>query len=357
LNWFPRARFGGKLGSMKTEALLSYSLIRSAFFTAEGLLLPAIDFLVNRRRPKLLTDDLELLKASRLELLKLLKTDAQNIANGLYPISVLKPESAFRHLKRIPRLFIDGVRAAHRKSKKEAHHFDQSAAELLESLPEYYRRNFHFQESGYLTDKSAELYDHQVEVLFAGSADAMRRLILKPLKQKFSGNGKGLRILEIGAGTGRATEFAQMAFPQAHITALDLSEAYLRLARKKTRTLKKTDFIQGDGADLPFKDQQFDAVYSVFLFHELPLEIREKVISESLRVLKPGGFVGLVDSLQIGDNPTFDRALTDFPKEFHEPFYKNYITHPMEELFSQLGVSDTRSETGFFSKVVWGSRL
>lgn len=327
------------------------------FFTAEGFLLPAIDLLVNRRRPKLLTDDIELLKTSRVELLRLLKSDAENIAAGIYPASVLKPESAFKHLTRIPKLFFDGVRAAQRKSSKEAHHFSNDANELLEELPEYYRRNFHFQDSGYLTDRSAELYDHQVEVLFAGSADAMRRMIIKPMKAKIPGNGKGLKFLEIGAGTGRATEFVQAAYPQAHITALDLSEAYLRLARKKTATLKKTDFVKGDGADLPYKDEHFDAVYSVFMFHELPEKVREQVIAESLRVLKPAGFIGLVDSLQLGDNPELDRALIDFPKEFHEPFYKNYIDNPMEDIFSKLGVLEVRSGRGFFSKVVSGAKL
>ena len=177
------------------------------------------------------------------------------------------------------------------------------------------------------------------------------------MKEQIPGNGKGLRFLEIAAGTGRATEFVQAAYPQAQITALDLSEAYLRLAKKKTSTLKKVSFLQGDGADLPFKEEQFDAVYSVFLFHELPMKVREKVISESLRVLKPGGFIGLVDSLQLGDNPKLDGALKDFPREFHEPFYKNYSEHPMEDLFSKLGVLKIESDRGFFSKVVTGSRL
>lgn len=342
---------------MRTQALVSYSLLRSAFYTAEGFLLPAIDLLVNRRRPKLLTDDLELLKNSRVEILNLFQQDAENIAAGIYPMSVLKPEPVLKHLKRIPKLFIDGVRAAHRKSKKQAQKFGEEASELLENLPEYYRRNFHFQNDGYLTDTSAELYDHQVEVLFAGAGDAMRRLIIKPMKEVLPGDGKGLRILEIGAGTGRATEFVQAAYPQAQITALDLSEAYLRLARQKTKTLKKADFIQGDGADLPFKDEQFDAVYSVFLFHELPREVREQVIKESLRVLKPAGFIGMVDSLQLGDNSQFDRALKDFPKEFHEPFYKSYIETPMEQLFNEAKILDPQTKTGFFSKVLFGTKF
>ena len=43
------------------------------------------------------------------------------------------------------------------------------------TYPAYYRQNFHFQSGGWLTDHSAAIYDTQVEVLFTGAADVMRR--------------------------------------------------------------------------------------------------------------------------------------------------------------------------------------
>ena len=52
-----------------------------------------------------------------------------------------------------------------------------------ENYPNYYLRNFHHQTDGYLSDFSASIYDLQVEILFNGSADAMRRRIIKPLKE------------------------------------------------------------------------------------------------------------------------------------------------------------------------------
>ena len=48
--------------------------------------------------------------------------------------------------------------------------------------PRYYLQKFHFQSDGYLSEASAERYDHQVEVLFGGGAAAMRRQALVPLK-------------------------------------------------------------------------------------------------------------------------------------------------------------------------------
>jgi ubiquinone/menaquinone biosynthesis C-methylase UbiE len=339
------------------KPLLSYSLLRSALFSAEGLFIPAIDALVNLRRPRLLTDDMTLFKNAQLELFKLLKEDVENIVTGYYPLQVLQPENPWRHTLRIPKLFVQGIKAAQRKARQEAHVFDSEAAELMADLPSYYQRNFHFQESGYLSDESAELYEHQVDVLFAGGADAMRRLILPPLKDfSKTSSGQGLHLLEVAAGTGRASQFTRMALPKARLTLSDLSEPYLKKARQNFTNDLKTDFIQADASQLPFQDQTFNGTYSVFLFHELPQAERSKVIKEALRVTKPGGFIGMVDSLQKGDHPEFDEALADFPKEFHEPFYKNYSLHPLEDLLESFDVEDVQSKTGFFSKVVWGKK-
>lgn len=49
-----------------------------------------------------------------------------------------------------------------------------------EAFPDYYLQNFHHQTDGYLSDHSAALYDLQVEILFNGAADPMRRRLLKP---------------------------------------------------------------------------------------------------------------------------------------------------------------------------------
>ena len=105
-------------------------------------------------------------------------------------------------------------------------------------------------------------------------------------------------------------------------------------------------------AELDFADQRFDAVYSVFLFHELPLPVREAVLAETMRVLRPGGFFGLVDSLQIGDDDELDWALEFFPREFHEPYYANYASNPMSGLLSQAGFENLEAGTGYLAKWV-----
>jgi ubiquinone/menaquinone biosynthesis C-methylase UbiE len=296
--------------------------------------------------------DMKTLQAIRSELLDLLRKDSRHLAQGDYPLQVLTPESPLRHFGRLPKLFADSFSIHLRRIRGKTTEFDAEARDLLSELPRYYRRNFHYQTSGYLSRRSAEVYEHQVELLFQGCADAMRRLILPELRKRFENtDGEGLRFLEIGAGTGRATRFVHLTFPKAKIIAVDLSDPYLKVAQRNLAKYPRIDFLQADGAHLPFKDGEFDAAYSVFLFHELPKIARPEVIAESKRVLKKGGFFGLVDSIQTGDKKLFDSLLQHFPKAFHEPFYREYISSPMEKLLKNQGLSEIRSDTGFTSKV------
>lgn len=341
-----------KQQQLKNKLSLGYSLARSAHFTAQQFTLPLLEALVTRSmkdRPSL---ELKNIKKSYKELYNLLKKDTDNIDKGLYPIEVLYPESLAKHALRYPKILVDGLHISRRRQGHESKEFNQEAREYLADLPEYYRRNFHYQSGGYLTEKSAELYEHQVEILFAGAADAMRRLIIPLAKDVFLNDGEGLRFLEVGAGTGRLTRFMKLAFPKAHITVLDLSEPYLKQARKNLVNFRGLDFVQGAAEELPFKEGHFDFVYSCFLFHELPADVRDAAVLEGMRVLKPGGFYGLVDSLQKDESEDLNWALEQFPKDFHEPFYKNYSLHPVEDLLKDCGFLDLRKDTGFFSKAV-----
>jgi len=161
----------------------------------------------------------------------------------------------------------------------------------------------------------------------------------------------------VGAGTGRLTKFMALAYPKAKIVALDVSSPYLQKARQNLKDFPRVDFVQGLAESVPFQDESFDFVYSCFLFHELPLEIRKKVIAEGFRLLKPQGYFGLVDSIQAKEAAHFQWALAQFPVDFHEPFYKNYLNHDMGTLLKAGKFKNIHSERGFFSKAVLGRKV
>ncbi|MGZ3687097.1 MAG: class I SAM-dependent methyltransferase, partial [Bdellovibrionota bacterium] len=271
--------------------LLTYSRARTLGFTAEFMLLNSLSKLIpgNQKHAPKFKASRELTARLRDEVDLLLRGDVASIREGHYPASVLKPESPREHLSRLPRVIWDGARIYRRRARGKTTEFTPEITELLHELPRYYRRNFHHQTDGYLSERSAEVYEHQVEMLFSGTADPMRRLIIPALKTHFkNSDGAGLTFLEVAAGTGRATRFVHQAFPKARIVATDLSDAYLKHAQKKLADCGRVDFLRAAGENLPFSDGKFDAVYSVFLFHELPMDARRAVIAEARRVLRPG---------------------------------------------------------------------
>lgn len=337
--------------SLLEKPLLGFSALRSLHYLIQyrsmyalSSSIPIFKQLPRHRKEK----EREIIR----ELFEVLKTDVKNITDGVYPAEVLRPESVLKHWTRIPQILIDGLTINWRRENRQTKVFKSEAQEYLSDVPEYYRRNFHFQTDGYLSQKSAELYDHQVELLFGGAADAMRRMLLKPMKENITAPRP--KILEIGCGTGSFTRFTAMTFPDAKVTAMDLSYPYLKIAKKRLSKFDRVEFIQGDGAHLPFQSESYDAVVTVFLFHELPKEERRRVLEESKRVLKKGGFFGAIDSIQIGDKKSLDEILERFPVDFHEPFYKSYVDTPMRDLIADLGFTDYQERLGFLSKTMWG---
>ena len=97
---------------------------------------------------------------------------------------------------------------------------------------------------------------------------------------------KGEKILEVGCGVGSdGVEFAKAG---ANYTAIDVSEQSLILAEKNFELNDlRGKFVLGSAENMPFKDGEFDFIYSWGVIHHTPNI--DKAISEIHRVLKPGG--------------------------------------------------------------------
>jgi len=285
------------------------------------------------------------------DLAALIARDLANVEAGLYPVPE-REDGALADRLEASRLFFDDLpEVARRRGEVQGQEvFDEG---LGDGLPRYYRQNFHFQTDGWLSERSAKLYDIQVETLFGGAANAMRRQALVPVAQHLRGRDqRRLQFLDIACGTGRFLREVKRAYPAMPVTGLDLSESYLAEARRNLRDLGRTGFVMAPAEAMPFEDERFDVVSSVFLFHELPPKIRRAVAREVRRVLKPGGLFVLVDSLQRGDTPGYDGLLERFPEGFHEPYYKGYIDEDLPALFAEAGMDHLSSETAWLSKVV-----
>lgn len=277
--------------------------------------------------------------------------DLANADRGLYPPPRDHDGKLAALIRRSRRYFADLPVAAERKA--EGRGTEVYSPELAEDLPAYYLQNFHFQTGGYLTEESAELYDMQVEVLFSGTANAMRRQCLVPIADYIRGKDqRKLKLLDIACGTGRFIRFVKQAFPRLTVTGSDLSAAYLEEARAHLKSHRDIEYKIAKAEALPFEDASFDIVTSIYLFHEVPPPIRREIAKEYARVLKPGGLLVFMDSLQTGDTPEFDAMLDSFPANFHEPFYKGYLREDLRAIFTEAGVQVVDTEPVFLSKRV-----
>ncbi|MBL7543995.1 MAG: class I SAM-dependent methyltransferase [Bdellovibrionaceae bacterium] len=353
-----KKRITEQLPEVKKNAALLYSLGRSLSYVSEQWALPWIDFLVTRHRVPYTNVQKGKIPVAYAKLYDILRQDAENMANGVYPYSVLKIENPYRHMKSLMNVFSDAIKISKRRQQHQSHDFDHTRDnEDFASAPDYSKRNFHYQTNGYFSDESAELYDHQVEILFAGSSHAMRRMLVGLIKKEIPNQGEGLHFLELGCGTGILTRFMKLAFPKAKITASDMSSSYLKKAQRDLADLSGISYVQSHAESLPFKDNTFDLVYSCYLFHELPLPTRKATLDESQRVLKQSGLWGFVDSLQNNDDKDMQWALDQFPVDFHEPFYKNYIQNSIETMLENTEMSIIGTTIGFLSKAILAKKI
>lgn len=335
--------------SLKGSAYKALTGSQIALYFGESLPLPLIYRLINGQMPEQHPEPQKFFQDIRTQIELLVDQDQYLFTEGLMPLSDLLPRSPSRHATRYLKVMADSFRVALRRAKRK--HNDIPAVDPIDSLPEYYLRNFHFQTDGYLSDFSAEIYDHQVDLLFRGTTDMMRRLGFAQIFSETRGITQG-RAIDVAAGTGRSTNLLSQLLPHFVVTGLDASRPYIQAALADPRQQKNIEYLVGLAENLPFKDQHFDLWTSTYLFHELPKDLRTQVIAEAVRVLKPSGLFVLRDSLQLGDTPSLDWALHQFPKTFHEPFYTNYIKDDLAKTLNDHGLTVISTHYGFLTKAI-----
>jgi ubiquinone/menaquinone biosynthesis C-methylase UbiE len=278
----------------------------------------------------------------------LFEQDWRNVETGYYAAPAAALDNPLAALRRALDFFVDLDKVdARRHGGREERRLDAAPGRRY---PPYYLQKFHYQSDGYLSEASAERYDHQVEVLFGGGAEAMRRQALVPLKSALVDRPAG-RLVDVGCGTGRFLREVKANYPRLHVTGLDLSPHYLAVARRALRPWSRVRFVEGAAETMPLADREFDVAVAIYLFHELPPPVRRAVAREFARIVKPGGTLILVDSLQTGDVPLYDAMLDYFPATFHEPYYASYLKEDLDGLMQPDFTPDGWFQA-YFSKVL-----
>ncbi len=102
------------------------------------------------------------------------------------------------------------------------------------------------------------------------------------------------RILDVATGTADLAIALKQALPSAEVIGVDFAEPMLERGRKKVSSLQLSlPLLQGDGLNLTYPDNSFDALtiaYGIRNFSD-----RQRGLREFYRVLKPGGRVVILE--------------------------------------------------------------
>ena len=153
---------------------------------------------------------------------------------------------------------------------------------------------------------------------------------------------KGKRILEIGSGLG-GTAIALADNQQAgHVVAIDIQKEQIEWAKKLAEdsgVADRIEFLLVDPGPFPFEDASFDIVFSMGTIVQIPN--KREVLSEALRVLRPGGILAGNDWLRGWTGP--------LSKEMVEQGEKAGLTY---HWVTQEEFRETLSEVGFEDAVI-----
>jgi SAM-dependent methyltransferase len=108
-------------------------------------------------------------------------------------------------------------------------------------------------------------------------------------------------VLDVGCGPGNFTRAFAEEVPGGLVVGLDASGPMLVRAVEETAAAN-VEYVRGDASDLPFKDASFDAVCCFAALYLIDDPVG--AIDEMVRVLKPGGRLALLSSVNRGLAPT-----------------------------------------------------
>lgn len=162
-------------------------------------------------------------------------------------------------------------------------------------------------------------------------------------------------ILDVGSGTGRWGHDMARLLPHSRVIGLDIEAAPVHTLPAPTNYR----FIQGDLLKgLPFESMSFDFVHQRLLVAAIPSRQWLQVISELVRVTRPGGWI---EVLEVGDTfeqagPQTQRLMNWCGKAMQQKGFDLALMSHLDELLSQTGGCQVQQRTLRVPIGCWGGR-
>jgi demethylmenaquinone methyltransferase/2-methoxy-6-polyprenyl-1,4-benzoquinol methylase len=167
-------------------------------------------------------------------------------------------------------------------------------------------------------DEVAAGYDRTNTILSVGNDRLWRIATTRALSPR-----PGQRILDLAAGTG--TSSVAIARTGAEVVAADFSPGMIAEGRRRHAGVPGVSFVEADATNLPFEDEEFDAVTISFGLRNV--QDADAGLREMLRVTKPGGRLMICEF----SHPT-SPAISALYR-----FYNDRILPPIARLVSSNG--------------------
>jgi ubiquinone/menaquinone biosynthesis C-methylase UbiE len=289
----------------------------------------------------------------------LLMHEVENVRRGYYSPRLLFGLRVREYLARFYDFYLETREI---RARKRANRWKDipDLAEYKKRFPQYYLRTYHWLPGGYLTDKSAYLYDLSVEMQLHGGGHCLRRLVIGAIQKHHSANcgDVAVDILDVASGTGQLLLQLATTLPEAALEGVELSPQYARYSRELLRRYGHPDIPvhEANALHLPYADESVGCIVSVFLWHEIPHGMRRLIARECARVLAPGGTIVLLDGVQYETNPTMGHSLEQMVQKFHEPYYREYLQDSMADSLESAGLSIIETDQAFIAQLVVGRK-
>ncbi|WP_427159670.1 methyltransferase domain-containing protein [Aliinostoc sp. HNIBRCY26] len=170
------------------------------------------------------------------------------------------------------------------------------------AYPDYYLTSFHAYETGNLSWQAAFEVEPAAYAVHAkiwqgteAQGDAkLRQSYHDLLKAQISHAPQ--TILDMGCSVGLSSFTLQALYPQAKVTGLDLSPYFLAVANYRAQQRQaKINWVHAPAESTGLPDASFDLVSICLVCHELPQSATRQILAEARRVLRPGGYIGIMD--------------------------------------------------------------
>lgn len=153
-------------------------------------------------------------------------------------------------------------------------------------------------------------------------------------------------VVEIGCSSGPYTTKLAEVFPDAKISACDISITQLEQAQRNGNKLGHSwNLFHADGRNTGLENESCDLFTSYIILHELPIDVITDILREGFRTLTSGG------DLLFGDVAPYNALnkvaawRTDYMAKYGgEPFWRGSSTMDMVGIMEDIGFVDIKYE-------------